>query len=153
MLGIKRVDHVCMAVWKIEDHLPLLTELFGMKEAFRWRNDEEGYSGVTLDIDGRIQWELMEPTTEDSFVARFLRERGPGLHHVTLEVEDVERAAEALRRYGIEPFRGVRTVDGWKETYVHPRDTGGVLFQLFEEIRPGGWSGVPPEDEGEDGDG
>ena len=153
MLGIKRVDHVCMAVWKIEDQLPLLTELFGMKEAGRWRNDEEGYAGVTLDIDGKVQWELLEPTSDDSFIARFLRERGPGLHHVTLEVEDVDRAAEALRKYGIEPFRGVHSAYGWKETYVHPRDTGGVLFQLFEELQPGGWSAVPPEGEGKEGDG
>jgi methylmalonyl-CoA/ethylmalonyl-CoA epimerase len=148
VLGIKRMDHVCMAVWKVDEQLPLLKEMFGMKELGRWRNDEEGYAGVTLDVDGKVQWELMEPTSDDSFVARFLRERGPGLHHVTFEVEDVDKAAEALRERGIEPFRGVRDVDGWRETYMHPRDSGGVLFQFFQEIRPGGWSGVPPEEQG-----
>lgn len=137
-----------MAVWKVEDQLPLFTELFGMKEAGRWRNEAEGRAGVTLDVDGNVQWELMEPTSDDSFVARFLRERGPGLHHVTIEVEDVGRAAEALRQRGIEPFRGVRAESGWKETYVHPRDTGGVLFQLYEETEPGGWSEPLAEDEG-----
>lgn len=137
MLNIKRLDHVSMAVWKVDDYLPLLTELFGMRLAGRFQSDEEGYQGVVLDVPGGgAQWEVLEPTSEDGFLARFLRERGPGLHHVTFEVEDVARAAEALRQRGIEPFRGVRTGPSWRETFVHPQDLGGVLVQLFD----GTWS-------------
>ncbi len=137
MLGIKRVDHVSMAVWKIEDMLPLLTELFDMRVVDRYHNEVEGYNGVTLDImtcQGRaaIQWEILEPNSDDSFLTRFLRERGPGLHHVTFEVEDVAQAAEALRKQGIEPHGGVRQSGGWKELFIHPRDTGGVLIQLYQ---------------------
>lgn len=139
MVGIKRVDHVAMAVWKVEDHLLFLTEVLGMKVAGRFRNEEEAYAGVILDIlprpDGApaVQWEILEPTSDDGFLARFLRERGPGLHHVTLEVEDVDAAARHLRKKGIEPHGGVRESGGWKETFIHPRDSGGVLFQLFQE--------------------
>ena len=139
MLGIKRVDHVSMAVWKIDEHLPLLTEVFGMRLVERYRNPAEGYNGVGLEIvtsGGRapVQWEVLEPAADDSFLVRFLRERGPGLHHVTFEVEDVDRAAEALRQRGIEPFGGVRQNGGWKELFIHPRDTGGVLIQLYQHI-------------------
>ena len=135
MLGIKRMDHVCMVVWKLDDRLPMLTELFGMKVAGRFDNPHAGYNGVALDVPGGgAQWELLEPTGDDSFLARFLRERGPGLHHVTFEVENVESATRALKEYGYEPFGG-RTSDSYKEVYLHPRDTGGVLFQLYE----GGW--------------
>lgn len=135
MLGIRRMDHVSMAVWKLEERLPMLTQLFGMREADRFQNAQAGYNGVVLDIPGGgAQWELLEPSGDDSFLARFLRERGPGLHHVTFEVESVEKATQALRQYGYEPFGG-RSQDGYKEVYVHPRDTGGVLFQLYE----GGW--------------
>jgi methylmalonyl-CoA/ethylmalonyl-CoA epimerase len=140
LVGIKRVDHVAMAVWKVEEHLPFLTEVLGMKVAGRFRSEEERYAGVVLDIvapeEGArgVQWEVLEPTSEDSFLVRFLREKGPGLHHVTLEVEDVDAAARVLREKGIEPYGGVRESGGWKETFIHPRDSGGVLIQLYQEI-------------------
>ena len=132
MLGIKRMDHVCMAVWKLDDRLPMLTELLGMKLASRWENPEAGYNGVTLDVPGGgAQWELLEPSGDDSFLLRFLNERGPGLHHVTFEVESVAKATEALQAFGYQPFGG-RDYPTYKEIYVHPRDSGGVLFQLYE---------------------
>ena len=132
MLGIKRIDHICMAVWKLDDRLPMLTELFGMKVAGRFDNPNIGYNGVILDIPGGgAQWELLEPAGNDSFIERFLQDRGPGLHHVTYEVESVEKATKALEDYGYEPF-GDRSYEGYKEVYMHPRDTGGVLFQLYE---------------------
>jgi methylmalonyl-CoA/ethylmalonyl-CoA epimerase len=122
-----------MAVWNVEEYLAFLTGLFGMKVVGRWRSEEEKYAGVTLDLPGSdVQWEVVEPTSDDSFLTRFLRERGPGLHHVTFQVEDVEKAAEVLRGRGIEPFGGVRTGSTWKELFIHPRDSGGLLIQLFE---------------------
>ena len=132
MLGITRMDHVCMVVGKLSERLPMLTDLFGLKETGRFDNPDAGYNGVVLDIPGGgAQWELLEPSGDDSFLGRFLRERGPGLHHVTFEVESVEKATQALKEYGYEPFAG-RTYDSYKEIYIHPRDTGGVLIQLYE---------------------
>lgn len=137
MLGIKRLDHVCWAVASTEKQLSLLTGLFGMKVDGRWRNEEQGYAGVSLEVPGgNASFELLEPTSDDSFIARFLRERGPGLHHVTFEVHDIERTAAAIREYGIEPWGGVRRSHGWAETYIHPRDSGGVLFQFYVEEEP-----------------
>jgi methylmalonyl-CoA/ethylmalonyl-CoA epimerase len=139
-LGITRLDHVAMAVWSVEEYLPFLTELFGMKVVDRWRSEEEEYAGVTLDLPGGgIQWEIVEPISDDSFLARFLKERGPGLHHVTFEVEDVERAAATLRGRGIEPFGGVRNRSTWRELFIHPGDSGGLLVQLFD----GHWPASP----------
>jgi methylmalonyl-CoA/ethylmalonyl-CoA epimerase len=139
-LGIKRVDHVSMVVWKIDDQLPFFTEVFGWKEAGRFRNEQQGFAGVVLDVPGadgqrQMQWEILEPTDDDSFLAKFLRERGPGLHHVTLEVNDAEAAAGGLRAHGIEPFAGPRVADDWKEFFVHPKSSGGVLFQMFEQLQ------------------
>ena len=137
MLGIKRMDHICMAVWKLEERLPMLTELLGMRIEGRFQNPQAGYNGVILAVPGGgAQWELLEPCDDDSFLARFLREKGPGFHHVTFEVESTERATEAIRGFGYEPFGG-RAHGTYKEVFVHPRDTGGILVQLYE----GGWSG------------
>ncbi len=133
-IGIKRLDHVCWAVRKLDDAMPLLTGLMGMKEVGRWQNEEQGYRGVSLELPGgTAHFELLEPLSEDSFLHRFLAERGPGLHHVTFEVEDIDAAAQAVREYGIEPFRGVQRSHGWAETYLHPKDSGGVLFQFFAD--------------------
>ena len=72
-LGIIRLDHVAMAVRNVEEHLPLLTEFLGMKVVGRWRSEEEKYAGVTLDLPGGgAQWEVVEPISDDSFLARFL---------------------------------------------------------------------------------
>jgi len=132
VLGIKRMDHVCMVVPKLDERLPMLTELFGLKVLGRWENPKAGYNGATLEVPGsNTQWELLEPSGEDSFLVRFLRDRGPGLHHVTFEVESVEKATEALKGRGMQPFGG-RNYEKYKEVYIHPRDSGGVLFQLYE---------------------
>jgi methylmalonyl-CoA/ethylmalonyl-CoA epimerase len=126
------MDHVCMVVPKLDERLPMLTELFGLKVLGRWENPQAGYNGATLEVPGsNTQWELLEPSGEDSFLVRFLRDRGPGLHHVTFEVESVEKATEALKGRGMQPFGG-RNYDKYKEVYIHPRDSGGVLFQLYE---------------------
>ncbi len=131
-IGIKRLDHVCWAVHKLEDTLPLLTELMGMRETGRWENEEQGFRGISLELPGgTAHFELLEPLGEDSYLHRFLEERGPGLHHVTFEVSDIDSAAQAVRDYGIEPFRGVQRGHGWAETYIHPKDSGGVLFQFY----------------------
>jgi methylmalonyl-CoA/ethylmalonyl-CoA epimerase len=120
-----------MAAWKLGESVEFFRELFGMKVAGRFDNPEDGYNGVVLDMPGGAQWEILEPAGENSFVTRFLNERGPGLHHVTFEVESIEAAAAVLRQKGIEPF-GVRAAGSWKELFIHPRDTGGVLVQLYE---------------------
>src|SRR5512132_3858936 len=103
-MGVKRLDHVCWAVRKLEDALPLLTDLMGMTVEGRFENPEVGFRGVGLRVPGGTgHFELLEPLGENSYLHRFLEERGPGLHHVTFEVEDVEKAAGAIEAFGIEP--------------------------------------------------
>jgi methylmalonyl-CoA/ethylmalonyl-CoA epimerase len=133
-IGIKRLDHVCWAVKSLDDALPFLTDLFGMRVEHSFENKEQGYKGVALAVPGgSADLELLEPLGEDSFLYRFLEERGPGLHHVTFEVDDIDDAAAAITNRGIKPFGGVRRSHGWAETYIHPKDSGGVLFQFFVE--------------------
>ena len=133
-MGIKRLDHVAWAVRKLDDALPMLTELMGMTVEGRFEDPEVGFRGVGLRVPGGTgHFELLEPLGDDSYLHRFLNERGPGLHHVTFEVEDTDRAAQAIRDYGIEPIGGVRRSNGWAETFIHPKDSGGVLFQFYLE--------------------
>ena len=145
----KRVDHVAMAAWSIDEAMKFFTDVFGWKEAGRFRNADAGFAGVVLDVPGpdgtrQMQWEILEPLGENSFIDKFLRERGPGLHHVTLEVDDADAAAAYLRECGIEPFGGPRVSYDWKEMFIHPKATGGVLFQLYEQLAEPGNLGTPP---------
>jgi methylmalonyl-CoA/ethylmalonyl-CoA epimerase len=143
----KRIDHVSMAVWKIDDQLPFFTEVFGWKEAGRFSNPEAGFAGVVLDVPGadgqrQMQWEILEPLGDDSFIAKFLRERGPGLHHVTLEVDDADGAARTLRKHGIEPFEARASWD-WKEMFVAPKASGrrALPASTSSSTRPATWVG------------
>jgi len=136
-IGINRLDHVCWAVHRIDDVLPLLTDLMGMTVEGRFEDPEVGYRGVGLRVPGGTgHFEVLEPYDEKSYLHRFLKERGPGLHHVTFEVKDADRAARAIKEYGIEPLGGVKRSHGSAETYIHPKDSGGVLFQFYVGEEP-----------------
>ena len=126
MLGIKRIDHVSVVHSDLEGRVRFYQDLVGMEVAERFESPAAGFKGVAMSIPGSpTQWEI-----------RFLAERGPGMHHATFEVEDIEKAAAALRSNGIEPF-GEGIANDWKQLFIHPRDSGGVLIQLYEQIPRG----------------
>ena len=132
-MTIKRVDHVSMAVENVETALKLFVDVLGGRIQSTFRVEEDGYQGVTLDIGVEgAQLELLEPIDESGFVARFLKERGEGLHHVTFETSDILAAIAQLESGGVEPFRTRLTDPRWMETFVHPRQGHGVLYQLYE---------------------
>ncbi len=133
-VGLKRVDHVSMAVRDLDKQVAWQERVFGMKVEGSWEEDPLGYRGAVMSIpNSQLKFEMMEPTRPDSFVQRFIDERRQGMHHICCEVESVEAAVEGLRAEGIEAFGGVINSDWKKHTFIHPRDSGGVLFQLFEE--------------------
>lgn len=140
MFGLQRVDHISMAVHSIDQQLPFFTDLLGLTLVNRWRNEAEGYAGAVLDFPGnQLQMEILEPISEDGFVAKFLRERGPGFHHITVEVEDVQQAAQSLTDTGLRSFGGVQGPADFRHTYIHPKDSGGVLWQVYSSSDKPAW--------------
>lgn len=136
VVDLQRMDHVSMAVPDLDRQVQWQRTVFGMEPRGRWTDDYLGYEGCVMSIPGSLlQFEMMQPTRPDSFVQKFIDERRPGMHHICCEVASVEASAAALRAEGIEPFGGV--IDsGWKKhMFLHPKDSGGVLFQLVEEPR------------------
>jgi methylmalonyl-CoA/ethylmalonyl-CoA epimerase len=106
-------------------------------------NPDAEFNTRVLDAPTRqMRIEVISPTREDSFIQRFLDERGTAVHHLTVEVADWDRAVAALEHHGIRTF-GERSssTDGvpWKETFIHPKVTGGVLLQFFWQAEPGVW--------------
>lgn len=134
VVNLRRVDHVSLAVNDLPRQVEWHAKVFGMEDTGRWTSEEEGYMGSNLSIPGSLlKLEIIQPTRPDSFVQRFIDAHRQGMHHICCEVASVEAAAAALREAGIEPFGGVTKSDWKTHTFIHPRDSGGVLFQLFEE--------------------
>ena len=133
-LGWVRFDHYSIAAPDAEQAIAFHEKLFGLERDHVFRSPSEGFRGALLNMPNRQgQVEILAPFGDDSFVQDFLDRRGPGLHHITIEVEDIDAAVEYLRdEMGIEPYRGVWSDGQWRQTFIHPRDTGGILYQLFE---------------------
>ena len=82
---------------------------------------------------GNIEFELMEPVNQDSIIARFLKTRGEGLHHIALQVEDINETIEWMIRNSVRLINERPVlVDGFKAAFVHPASFGGVLLELIE---------------------
>ena len=134
-IPVVRVDHVGIAVESVADAEPLL-ELLGAEKLVHEEDPTGAFRWAYYLLGDASRIELIEPVEgEDSFLTDFLAENGPGMHHVTLEVADVDAVIEALEA------GGVRTVDrtdyeGWVEAFVSPKNPTGVLFQLMEYREP-----------------
>ncbi len=99
---------------------------------------DEGTLRVLFLHLGPVTFELLEPLAPDHTVAKFLDQRGPGLHHVSLEVPDVSQALDRARAAGVklvdaEPREGA---DGTLVAFLHPKSLGGVLIELCQEGKP-----------------
>lgn len=134
-IGLKRVDHVSMAVPDLERQLAWQARVFGMEQFSSWTDEKFGYHGAEMRIPGsKLNFEIIAPSRPDSFVQAFIDRKRAGMHHICCEVESVDRAAAALQTAGITPFGGIIEGGDWhRHTFIHPKDGGGVLFQLFEE--------------------
>lgn len=149
-LGWKRFDHISLAVPNANEAVDFYERLFGVERSHYFSSPTEGFRGAVLDMpNGQGQFEVLEPQGEDSFLTAFMERSGAGVHHITIEVEDVEAAVEYLREeMGIEAYRGIWSDYEWKQTFIHPKDTGGVLYQLFEWLPGHGPSASPSSSAG-----
>lgn len=128
---IKKIDHVGVAVKALETSLPFWADALGLQVAGIETVASENVKVAFLSVgDSRI--ELLEPTDESSAVGKHLRRRGEGVHHLTLEVQDLPAVLERLRERGVEPIGGAaRTgAEGREVAFLHPKASGGVLVEL-----------------------
>lgn len=132
MLKIKKIDHVAVCVSDIDAAIAKYKEVFGLDATQRETVASQKTEAALLPVgEGNI--ELITPRGNDGLV-KFLEKRGPGLHHIAIEVEGIEKALELLKAMGVQlidetPRIGAR---GHKVAFVHPKATGGVLVELVE---------------------
>jgi methylmalonyl-CoA/ethylmalonyl-CoA epimerase len=126
-----RVDHVGIAVHDVDAAEATLRAL-GFVPSYRETLPAQAFEWATYTLGDASRVELVAPVEGDgeSFLTGFLADHGPGLHHVTLEVTDVDAAVERLEAAG-ERVVGYAVEDGWTEAFVSPRNPTGALFQLM----------------------
>jgi methylmalonyl-CoA/ethylmalonyl-CoA epimerase len=129
---IAGIDHVGIAVRSIDEARGFY-EALGLKVEAVEDVPQEGVR-VALIPCGGSRIELLEPTRDDSPIARFLAKRGPGIHHLCLGSSDVRGDDARLRERGYEVLRAEPTegAGGCWVQFVHPKSTGGVLMELSE---------------------
>ena len=134
MLKIKRIDHVAICVPDIDAALPKYEQVLGLKAKEREVVASQKTEAALLPV-GETSIELITPKG-NAGLEKFLEKRGPGLHHIAVEVEGIEAALALLASLGVPlidttPRIGAR---GHKVAFVHPKATGGVLVELVEPV-------------------
>jgi methylmalonyl-CoA/ethylmalonyl-CoA epimerase len=128
-----RVDHIGIAVKDLNAALKFYEETLGLKAAGT-ENVEEQKVKVAFLPCGDSELELLESTSEDGAIARFIEKNGEGIQHVALRVDSIDKTLEELKA------KGVRLIDqtprygagGARIAFVHPKATGGILLELSE---------------------
>lgn len=133
MAGIRRISHVAVVVDDIEAALRFWRDALGLELAHVQEVPEQ-HAVVALLPAGESDIELVKPTDKESGTARFLRERGPGMHHLCLQVEDLDDTLRRLNALGVrlitpEPVAGAGNT---RVAFVHPQSAFGVLVELSE---------------------
>lgn len=133
MPKVKQINHVAVVVQDMEKALLFWRDALGM-EMHELREVPAEKSQVAFLPLSSSEVELVLPTTEDSGIAKYLAKRGPGIHHICLEVDDIEGMLSQLKSKGVRLINEEpRTAsDGKKYVFIHPESTSGVLVELYQ---------------------
>jgi methylmalonyl-CoA/ethylmalonyl-CoA epimerase len=138
MIRVKKVDHIAICVNDVDGSLATYKQVLGLEPQVREVVESQKTEAVLLPL-GETSLELISPRGNEG-LEKFLEKRGPGLHHIAVEVEGIEQALATLKAIGVPlidetPRKGAR---GHKVAFIHPKATGGVLVELVEpDAAPG----------------
>jgi methylmalonyl-CoA/ethylmalonyl-CoA epimerase len=129
-----KISHLGIATKGIDEALKFWRDALGLEETHTEVVEDQKVRVAMLPI-GETRIELLEPTSDDSPISKFLEKRGGGIHHIAVEVEDIEAALAQLKA------NGARLIDekprlGAEDclvAFVHPSAAGGVLLELVQE--------------------
>jgi methylmalonyl-CoA/ethylmalonyl-CoA epimerase len=130
---IKKIAHIAVVVPDLAEATRFWVEALGLDLDRVEEVPEQAVDIAFLPV-GDSDIELLRPVDEESGVARYLEKRGPGIHHICFEVDDIAATLARLKSFDIPLINEEPTVDrhGTKFAFVHPKGTGGVLVELYE---------------------
>nr|AIF24353.1 glyoxalase/bleomycin resistance protein/dioxygenase (MCEE, epi) [uncultured marine thaumarchaeote SAT1000_27_H05] len=125
-----KIDHIAIAVNDVEVSAKVYQKALGIDEIEFETVESEGVKVAIIPMEnGRI--ELIQPTKDDSPIKKFLDKKGPGLHHIALETDNIEGEVERMEGCGVQFLGKVRPGSaGTKVTFIHPKSLEGVLAEL-----------------------
>ena len=131
-----KINHLCIATKGIDEALKFWTDALGLENVHTEIVEDQKVRVAMLPI-GESRIELLEPTSDDSPISKFIRERGGGIHHIAVEVADIEAALAKLKN------KGMRLIDesprigaeGCRVAFIHPSSANGVLLELVETVQ------------------
>jgi len=132
MSEIKKINHVAIVVRDIDESLKFWATALGL-ELHHVEDVPSQASRVAFIPVGESEIELVQPTTEDSGMAAYLEKRGEGMHHLCVEVDDIEEKMQELKDAGVRLINDTpQVLPGRKMAFIHPKSASGVLVELYE---------------------
>lgn len=130
---LTKIDHLGIAVRSIDEKLPLYRDVLGLEFLGDEVVESQGVRVAFFKL-GESMLELLEPTRDDSPIAKFLEKNGEGIHHLAAGTDDIHAARERAQSHGLrllsdKPLDGAH---GKLISFVHPKDTGGVLLEFTQ---------------------
>ena len=130
---MKKINHIGIAVRNLDETLPFYTETLGLTFKGVDKVESEGVKVAFLSI-GESNFELLEPLHEESPIAKFIEKRGEGIHHIALEVDDIQARLEQFKTEGIrmindQPKQGAHDT---QVAFLHPKAANGDLLELCQ---------------------
>jgi len=128
------IEHIGIAVKDLKTDAPFWKHILGIDHTHSEKVEAEGVLTEIYDT-GKGKVELLESLHPDSPVKKFLEDRGPGIHHVCFEVDDIYTSIKELKENNIRVIGGKYRigVEGYKVVFIHPKSTGGILVELAEK--------------------
>jgi len=132
-MKIKKIDHIGIALKSCDPALKFYEDVLGIKSAGSETVEEQKVTTVFMPI-GDSELELLESTSPDGAIAKFIEKRGEGIQHICFQVENIEEALKELKEKGVKlidetPRKGA---GGAKIAFLHPKSTFGVLIEISE---------------------
>jgi methylmalonyl-CoA/ethylmalonyl-CoA epimerase len=130
---IKKVNHIAVVVPDLDGAMNFWVDALGLKLSHKEHVASQAVDVAFLPV-GDSKIELIQPIDNESGVARYLAKKGPGMHHICFEVDDIEAALARLKEADVQLINEVPTVgaDGRKFAFIHPKSANGVLVELYE---------------------
>ncbi len=129
-----KIAHLGIATKEINEALRFWQDALGLEHIHSEVVEEQKVRVAMLPI-GETNIELLEPTSEDSPISKFLEKRGGGIHHIAVEVEDIEKSLAKLKSEGMKLIDEAPRIGagGCLIAFVHPKSTDGVLLELVQK--------------------
>jgi methylmalonyl-CoA/ethylmalonyl-CoA epimerase len=130
---ITKINHIAILVGDLESPLNFWRDALGL-ELTQVEEVPGEQARIAFLPTGDSEIELVQPTTDDSGLARYLEKRGPGMHHICLEVDDIDGMLAQLKEKGVQLINEEAKVgsEGRRYAFVHPKSASGVMVELYE---------------------